>query len=288
MKIELEKTIVAEHAGVAVTDFLAQETGISKQKIKDAMAKGACWLKRGNRGRKRLRKVKEPLLKNDQVSFYYDSDLLSRTTQGARCLVDAQGYSVWFKPAGLVAQGNDWCDHLAITRIAELTMEPKRSSFLIHRLDRETAGLVVIAHKQGVAGAISREFQNRKVEKRYRCLVKGEAPLEGEINNTLDGKTAHTRYTRLNVDTSNNTSDLLVEILTGRTHQIRRHLNSIGHPVMGDPRYGENNKNESGMQLFAVKLAFRCPIQQRTVTFELSNEFLKEHTNAELSDAEPT
>ena len=288
MKIELEKTIVAEHAGVTVTDFLAQETGISKQKIKDAMAKGACWLKRGNRGRKRLRKVKEPLLKNDQVSFYYDSDLLSRTTQGARCLVDAQGYSVWFKPAGLVAQGNDWCDHLAITRIAELTMEPKRSSFLIHRLDRETAGLVVIAHKQGVAGAISREFQNRKVEKRYRCLVKGEAPLEGEINNTLDGKAAHTRYTRLNVDPSNNTSDLLVEILTGRTHQIRRHLNSIGHPVMGDPRYGENNKNESGMQLFAVKLAFRCPIQQRTVTFELSNEFLKEHTNAELSDAEPT
>ena len=288
MKIELEKTLTAEQAGSSVTDFLAQETGISKQKIKDALAKGACWLKRGNRGRKRLRKVKEPLLKNDQLSFYYDSDLLSRTTEGARCLVDAQGYSIWFKPAGLVAQGNDWCDHLAITRIAELTLEPKRASFLIHRLDRETAGLVVIAHKQGVAGAISREFQNRKVEKRYRCLVKGEAPTSGEVNTKLDQKAAHTRFERLHYDASTNTSDLSVEILTGRTHQIRRHLNEIGHPVMGDPRYGEHNKNETGMQLFAVKLAFRCPIQQRTVTFELSNAFLNDHTNAELSDAEPT
>jgi len=287
MKIEFDKTITAEQAGRNITDFLAEETVISKQKIKDALSKGACWLKRGQKGRKRLRKAKEVLQKNDQVFLFYDSELLGRKPEGAQCLVDAQGYSVWFKPAGMVAQGNDWCDHLAITRLAEQTLVPKRGSFLIHRLDRETAGLIVIAHKQGVAGAISREFQNRKVEKFYRCLVSGQAPESGEIVNKLDGKPAHTKFTRLFYNPDRDYSDLYVEILTGRTHQIRRHLNQINHPVMGDPRYGSDNKNLSGMQLFAAKLAFHCPIQRRKVTFELSNEFLKQNSNSELSDATP-
>jgi tRNA pseudouridine32 synthase/23S rRNA pseudouridine746 synthase len=287
MKIEFEKIITAEQAGSNITDFLAQETAISKQKIKDALSKGACWLKRGQKGRKRLRKAKEILQKNDQIFLFYDSELLGRKPEGAQCLVDAQGYSVWFKPAGMVAQGNDWCDHLAITRLAEQTLEPKRASFLIHRLDRETAGLIVIAHKQGVAGAISREFKNRKVEKFYRCLVSGQAPESGEIVNPLDGKPAHTKFSRLHYNLDRDYSDLYVEILTGRTHQIRRHLNQINHPVMGDPRYGSDNKNLAGMQLFAVKLAFNCPIQQRKVTFELSNEFLQQNSNSELSDATP-
>jgi 23S rRNA-/tRNA-specific pseudouridylate synthase len=56
---------------------------------------------------------------------------------------------------------------------------------------------------------------------------------------------------------------------------------------MGDPRYGSDNKNLAGMQLFAVKLAFNCPIQRRKVTFELSNEFLKQNSNSDLSDATP-
>ena len=93
----------------------------------------------------------------------------------------------------------------------------------------------------------------------------------------LDGKAAQTRFTRLSYDSASNTSWLDVEILTGRTHQIRRHLDRIQHPVMGDPKYGKGNKNKLGLQLFAVKLAFTCPTTRELKTFELSREFLESH-----------
>jgi len=56
-------------------------------------------------------------------------------------------------------------------------------------------------------------------------------------------------------------------IHTGRRHQIRRHLALIGHPVLGDPRYGTGNKNTAGLQLTAVALSFVCPLRKRAVAF---------------------
>lgn len=277
MKIQQTHSIDTSTAGQIACDFLAEATCISKQKIKDAMSKGAVWLKRHNKPRRRLRRAKEVLQNRDKLELFYDETLLARKAEGALCLLDANGYSVWFKPAGVVAQGNDWCDHLSIQRIAEQTLEPQRSAFVVHRLDRETAGLMLLAHSKGIAANLSEQFQKRTVMKHYFCQTLGETPAAGEISAKLDGKAAQTLYTRLSYDSGSNTSWIDVEILTGRTHQIRRHLDHIQHPVMGDPKYGKGNKNKLGLQLFAVKLAFACPTTRELKTFELSREFLEKH-----------
>ena len=277
MKIQQNHLIDGTNAGQIASDFLAEKSGLSKQKIKDAMTKGAIWLKRHNKPRRHLRRAKEVLQNRDRLEIFYDEALLSRKVERALCLHDASGYSVWFKPAGAVAQGNDWCDHLSIQRIAEQTLEPKRTAFVVHRLDRETAGLMLLAHSKGVAANLSEQFQKRDVTKHYLCQVRGETPLSGEIDAKLDGKAAQTLYKRLSYDSASNTSWLNVEILSGRTHQIRRHLELIAHPVMGDPKYGRGNKNSLGLQLFAVKLAFTCPVSRELKTFELSQEFLQQH-----------
>ncbi|WP_027854262.1 RluA family pseudouridine synthase [Marinobacterium litorale] len=276
MKIEIITTIESEQAGTKATDFLAKSSELSRQRIKDAMAKGAVWLKR-SRGRKRLRKATEVLKRGDRIELHYDDDLLSRTAPTPLCLHDAKGYSIWFKPAGLLSQGNDFGDHLSLLRLAEQMLEPRRAAFPVHRLDRETAGLMIVAHKANLASQLSALFREHKIEKHYRAWILGELPDRGQIDARLDGKAAHTRYQRLAYNADLNQSLADIEIDTGRTHQIRRHLAGVGHPVIGDPRYGEGNKNREGLQLYATQLAFECPLQRRPVKFELSDTFLVEH-----------
>lgn len=285
MKIELKQSIDTRQAGLKVTEFLAEHSGLSRQRIKDAMSKGAVWLKRG-KGRKRLRKATEILKNGDQIELYYDADLLARRVSAPICLHDASAYSVWFKPAGLLSQGNDFGDHLSLLRLSEQLLEPRRTAFAVHRLDRETAGLMLVAHKANLAAKLSALFREHRITKRYRAWVLGQLPASGCIETPLDGKEAVTRYVSLAYDSAADQSLTEIEIDTGRTHQIRRHLASIAHPVIGDPRYGNGNKNSCGLQLFAITLSFQCPLQQRPVSFTLSDEFLLQHTTYRSPDTD--
>lgn len=277
MKIELKQVIAASEAGLKATDFLAERSALSRQRIKDAMSKGAVWLRRG-KGRKRLRKATEVLKQGDRIELYYDADLLARRAPTPICLHDANAYSVWFKPAGVLAQGNDFGDHLSLLRLSEQLLEPRRAAFAVHRLDRETAGLMLVAHKANLAARLSTLFREHRIEKHYRAWLLGQLPADGQIDTPLDGKAALTRFQRLAYDPELDQSLAHIEIDTGRTHQIRRHLAAIGHPVIGDPRYGTGNKNAQGLQLFAVSLAFQCPLRRQPVRFELSDPFLIQHS----------
>jgi len=93
--------------------------------------------------------------------------------------------------------------------------------------------------------------------------VRGEAPGHGEIARPLDGKAALTRFTRVAFDAARNSSMLDVELVTGRKHQIRRHFAAEDLPVLGDPAYGDDNRDARGLQLFAVALEFTCPLTGR-------------------------
>ncbi len=246
-----------------MVDALARITGLPKGRLKDALAKGAVTLTRGSKT-KRLRRATFALQKGDTLSLAYNPDLLALVPPEPQLLADERQYSVWIKPAGVLAQGTPEGDHCALLRMAELAL--KRDVFLVHRLDREAAGLMLIAHTPKAAAALSALFAAQeatgRIRKTYRVEVKGQAPDKGEITLPLDGKTALTRFTAVAFDAARNSTTLDVELVTGRKHQIRRHCADSGFPVLGDPAYGENNKDARGLQLFAVALEFECPLQK--------------------------
>lgn len=239
-------------------DLLHEKTGLSRQRLKRAMACGAVWLKRPGQGERRLRRATAEVGPGDVLECYYDAAILEREPEPARCVADENRYSVWAKPAGLLSQGSRYGDHCSLVRQAESYWQPPRPVFLVHRLDREAAGLVLLAHDSRAAAALSRLFQDQAISKHYRVAVSGAVPECGEIHASLDGKAACTRYVRERYDEATDTSFLDVTLITGRKHQIRRHFAGIGHAVLGDPRYGGRPCAE-GLQLVAVSLEFVCP-----------------------------
>ncbi|MFA6024654.1 MAG: RluA family pseudouridine synthase [Candidatus Gracilibacteria bacterium] len=132
----------------------------------------------------------------------------------------------------------------------------KKRPGIVHRLDKDTSGVLLIAKNDKTHQKFSKLFQDRKVEKSYLALVKGtpksqkgriEAPIGRSSNErkkmavSTQGKTAISSFEVLAI--YRGVSLLKVKIETGRTHQIRVHLASIGHPVVGDPVYGDKKLN---------------------------------------------
>jgi tRNA pseudouridine32 synthase/23S rRNA pseudouridine746 synthase len=270
------KQTIAAETPHSCCDYLAAHTALSKSKLKDAMLKGAVWISRRGGKRRRLRRASAALQAGDVLELYYDADLLRSVPPAAQCVDDQRRYSVWFKPAGLMAQGTEYGDHCALLRQVENHFHPRRPVFLVHRLDREAAGLMLVAHDGQAAARLSALFRDNLIAKRYRVRVRGEVQQrEGEIDLPLDGKTALSRYILLEYDAGSDVSTLEVSIATGRLHQIRRHFAMIGHGVMGDPRYGSDNKNRDGMQLTAVGLRFRCPFSGRDMDYSGHDIFTK-------------
>jgi tRNA pseudouridine32 synthase/23S rRNA pseudouridine746 synthase len=271
-KFSLKKTGGPDDPKTAV-DFLVQHSDLSKGRIKVAMNKGAVWLKKTKGKQNRIRRATTSLKTGAHLSLYYDEKLLALIPPTAECISDQKRYSVWFKPAGLMTQGTRYGDHCSLLRGVELFFKNKRKVFLIHRLDREATGIVLVAHDKGTAGKLSRLFQNRSIVKHYRARILGnlaQRKPEDTIQLPLDDKPAITEYRARSYDPSSNTSLVEIIIRTGRKHQIRRHFEMIGFPVMGDPRYGEGNKNTEGMKLTATALEFKCPCSGKFKIFDLS------------------
>lgn len=263
-------------------DLLAEGTGLSKQRIKDAMNKGAVWWTLKGKTL-RLRRASKVLFKGSKVQFFYDEQVLSRKPGTPTLIHDAGRYTIWYKPAGMLAQGSQWGDHCSILRWVEVNGEAlcgKRGSnhkandecFLVHRLDADAAGLMLIAHDSQSAAKLSQLFQGRDIKKYYQAWVIDdcEIPEAGlTLDYELDGKSAITHIKKIGV--ANNRTLLDVHIETGRKHQIRRHLATIGHPIVGDKVYG--SKANEGLQLLAYRLEFVCPFSEQNLTVELEKEF---------------
>lgn len=268
----IKKATVNKGDPLAAAEFLAAASGLSKTKIKDAMNKGAVWIKRSRGKLNRLRTATASLRPGDQLELYYDAELLARKPPAAHRLADREAYSIWLKPAGLLSQGTMYGDHCSLMRQAELFFGLQRAIFLVHRLDREAAGIMVLAHSSQAAAAFSELFRDNRIVKKYRTAVRGDLrsrALQGTIDLPLDNKPAVTVYEVESYNSQEDVSRVNVVIKSGRLHQIRRHFEMIGFPVIGDPRYGEGNKNAEGMQLEAVSLSFRCPYLRKEVEYRI-------------------
>jgi tRNA pseudouridine32 synthase/23S rRNA pseudouridine746 synthase len=132
---------------------------------------------------------------------------------------------------------------------------------------------MILAHSKTAAAKLSKLLQDNAIDKQYRVTVLGcPSPEQGQIELPLDGKPAVTRYTLTSHDQASDTSVVEVTLKTGRLHQIRRHFAMLGHPVLGDPKYGVGNKNSTGMELVAHRLVFRCPITRKEVRISLDEQ----------------
>lgn len=244
---------------VKLGEVLQKATSLEFDVLADAASKGAVWHQKNGKGKiLKIRSLHIQLGPEDKITFYFDSKILSfPELKNALCLYETVHYGVWVKEAGVVPQGTQAADHTSLLRYVEKMR--KKDVYLIHRLDRETEGLMVIGYSSEGAAKLSDLFQKNKIHKTYEAIVKGELErgLKQTINDSLDGKEAITHFEVL---ANNNTRSLLtIKIETGRLHQIRRHLDMHGHPVMGDPKYGKGNKNRAGLQLLAKSLNFIDP-----------------------------
>lgn len=129
--------ITLKQTSKAIDALSEAAPGLSRQKIKDAMAKGACWWTHKGK-RLRLRRATKELKPGIRLQLYYDEKVLARKPEGPVLLEDLERYTVWFKPHGLLAQGSQWGDHCSLLRLAELQLQ--RPCHLIHRLDADAAG----------------------------------------------------------------------------------------------------------------------------------------------------
>lgn len=260
MDFELQPTLIERETDAV--SFLADTSGLSKTRIKEAMTKGAVWLTANGR-EKRIRRAKTKLLPGEHIAMYFSEKVLATEPPQPTLIADAERYSVWHKPAGLLSSGSRYGDHCAINRVIEGQQD--KPAFLVHRLDRFAWGLMVIAHGKTAAANLSRQFEDRKTVKIYEAIVEGEVNEPVTIDTAVNGKTAITHVAPLS--TSNGYSLVRIQIETGRKHQIRIHLASRGHAIAGDRQYGSANR--LGLQLAAVELAFRCPTTQDPVKFVL-------------------
>ncbi len=265
----IEKKIIIKTSGQLLIDALTNATSLSKQTLKSSLDKGCVWLKSGKKTN-RIRRVKKPLKAGDEVFIYFNEKVLSSTPTQPALLLDKKDYSIWFKPAGVFAQGSKWGDHCALTRLVEKLLD--RNSFLVHRLDRATSGVMIIAHTKTAARELSKIFAERKVTKVYLAIVKGKFPEQTvSLDKDVDGKTALSHATLL--QNTDDKSLLKIDIETGRKHQIRKHLSSFGYPIIGDRLYGTAKKNHpEDLQLQAISLEFICPFSKTSIKVTLEDD----------------
>jgi 23S rRNA pseudouridine1911/1915/1917 synthase len=167
---------------------------------------------------------------------------------------------------------------------------------VVHRLDKETSGCLVAAKDDLTHHRLSRQFASREVEKYYLALCQGKFSAKaGEISKSIGrhpvhrkkmtvldrGRTARTLYRVL--EEIEDYSLVLCRLLSGRTHQIRVHLQHLGHPIAGDKLYGRGPGRFDRQMLHAWRLGFTHPILENWIEFEaeIPHEFISIGLNAD-------
>lgn len=272
--MKFESHIKVDSTDKTAVDILHSETVLSRQAIKQAMNKGAVWLTH-QQYTQRIRRADKLPKPGDELHIYYDEQVLEQQPGIAVLIADETIYSIWYKPRGMLSQGSKWGDHCTINRWVEKNHKPQRPAFIVHRLDRAAAGLMIIAHQKKIAAAFADLFAQRKVIKHYQAIVHGLFTSEETINFPVNDKPATSHVKNLQTDKVNNLSLVEVSIETGRKHQIRRHLSEKGFPIAGDRLYGiENESNEEDLCLTSSYLSFRSPVDGLDKFYNLPDRLL--------------
>lgn len=227
------------------------------------------------------KRVNKDIILNDkdEIKLYISDNILFNLPQKLDYIYDDQNIAIIFKPQGILS--NDETKNSNEPTLESLVKKENPNYIICHRLDRNTAGLVIFAKNDIAYASILSGFKNNSIIKEYIAYVSGsnfknkEETLNQYISlNKKDGiskiyeknneknslKSITTSYEVIYTNTKRDYSILKVFIHNGKTHQIRAVLSNISHPIIGDSKYGKNeiNKkfNKYRQLLFAVKYKF--------------------------------
>lgn len=182
-------------------------------------------------------------------------------------LFEDEHLAIVHKPPGIVVSGNQWktlenavAHLLHPSHLADALPKPLAA----HRIDATTGGIVLLAKTYSMRTKLGKLFESKAIDKQYFALVHGElSSEEGKINSAIDGKPAETYYTVMGQAAIDQHIVSLIECspVTGRKHQLRIHFSEMGHPLVGDKKYGLSllQMDKRSIYLFNRKIAFTHP-----------------------------
>ena len=265
--------VTEDEAGQRIDNYLlARLKGVPKSLVYRIVRKGEVRVNKGRiRPHYRVQAGDEirvpPIRLNEQ-----------RTTNPAQATLDNLEQAILYedkrlliinKPSGLAVHGGSGVSYGVIEALRQLRPELKQLE-LVHRLDRETSGCLVLAKRRSTLRALHELFRENQIDKRYLALVAGawkggerriDAPLKKNLLSSGErvvrvndqGKQSATVFSPLAV--RENVSLLEARLETGRTHQIRVHCSHSGHPIAGDDKYGDRQFNQD-MKNYGLKRLF--------------------------------
>jgi len=184
--------------------------------------------------------------------------------------------AVIVKPAGIVVSGNEYrtIQNVIVGKISK-SMETDALSWprTVHRLDKGTSGLMIVAKTIKSMMHLSKQFENNQVNKTYQALVKGNTPDSGEWNYLVEGKKADSSFSKIEMVNSLRNefiSFLELKPRTGRTHQLRIHCQKAGFPILGDQIYSDQTKKNKGLFLSAIQIEFNHPKTEGKLSFSIN------------------
>ena len=169
-------------------------------------------------------------------------------------IFECDDYCILNKPYGYASQDGSKVKK----NVIDILNLNSKNYHIVHRLDKETSGLMLIAKNRFHAKKFSEMFKLRKIIKRYLVIVNGKIKKnKGELftKDYLNGKEIVSKLYFEVISKRNNFSYLQIDLITGRKHQIRKQFSDIGHPVVGDTRYGDK-KNKNPLCLLSHKIEF--------------------------------
>ena len=231
-----------------------------------------------------VRQFDHPLTPGMTVSVNFSRPFVVFYNRRLKLVYEDDDIIVVNKGYGLLSMGNDKVkEGTAYTILRDYLkwQDPRNKLFIVHRLDRDTSGLMVFAKSIEAKENLQHNWNNMVLSRKYLAVVEGRPdPAEGIVKSYLaensryevystdnpdEGQLAITRYRTLK--SRNGYSLMEVELDTGRKNQIRVHMKDLGHPITGDRRYGAGSSPIHRMALHAQTLRFVHPITRKDMNF---------------------